>query len=159
MQSEDLRHESKQADVINNIAVRVFANTVGNKIAFTHDWAVNGGQEQDPPIDLPNKSGSWNIDLQLHDFTGLGLEFDSSNPDDVMWVHKGTGCPGGKGSGGQMNFKSVGRSGPNPNDPLDLLKVNDDNQGAACDLHFMLHFKAGQKKYQYDPIIRNGGTN
>lgn len=149
----------RTANIANRVSVRVFANKLGNKVVFTHDWAANGSQPQDPPIDLPSKSGSWDIDLQLHDFTGLGLEFESSNPDDVMWVHKGSGCPTGKGNGGgQVKFKSVGKTGPNPNDPLDLLQVSDDNQGAACDLHFMLCFKAGSKKYKYDPIIRNRGT-
>ena len=155
MEGEGRQHEHKCTNVANKVVVRVFANMVGNKVVFTHDWATNGGQEQDPPIDLPAKSGKWDVDIQLHDFTGLGLEFDqkTNKGADDMWVHKGKGCPAGKGNGGgHVTFNSV------TNDVLTVTD-NTDGNGQPCDLHFMLRFNDAQgKKKQYDPIIRNGGT-
>jgi hypothetical protein len=144
-----------KAGVANRVEVRVFANKPGNKVVFTHDWSANGGDPQDPPIDLPPKSGHWDLEIQLHDFTGLGLEFESktNHGADDMWVHKGKGCPKGKGNGGgHVTFNSV---------TSDRLGVSDNTNGNGqpCDLHFMLCFKDAQgKKHPYDPIIRNGGT-
>jgi hypothetical protein len=37
--------------------------------------------------------------------------------------------------------------------------VTDDNRNAACDLHFMLRFTDGSDTYEYDPIIKNGGSS
>lgn len=155
MKGEGREQDDKCTTVVNNVRVRVFAHAIGSKVVFTHDWAANGGQEHDPPIDLPAKSGPWDLDIQLHDCTGLGLEFESkkNNGADVMWVHKGKGCPTAKGNGGgHVTFKSITSA---------QLNVSDDTtgNGEPCDLHFMLRFKdAGGKKHQYDPIIRNGGT-
>jgi hypothetical protein len=156
MQRDERKSAHKKAGRANKVVVRVFANKVRDEVVFTHDWAANGGHAQDPPIDLPKKSGPWDIDLQLHDSTGLGLEFESANPDDVMWVRKKKGCPTRKGDGGQLEFKSVTTIGTNGK--LDLLEVTNANKGNACKLHFMLRFKAGSEPYQYDPIIRNRGT-
>jgi hypothetical protein len=145
----------RKADISNRVEVRVFANKVGDEIAFTHDWRANAGDPQDPPIDLPAKSGQWDLNIQLHDCTGLGLEFETKKNKgaDDMWVHKGNGCPPAKGDGGgHVTFTDV---------TSDLLKARDNTNGNGepCDLHFMLRFKdKDRKKHLYDPIIRNGGT-
>ena len=144
-----------KASVANSVQVRVFANEVGNEVVFTHDWRANGGQPHDPPIELPPKSGQWDLDIQLHDFTKRGLVFDAQTNKgaDDMWVHKGNGCPPGKGSGGgHVTFHGVTNN---------QLKASDNTNGNGepCDLHFMLRFKEPRgKKHPYDPIIRNGGT-
>lgn len=134
----------------NTATVRVFANLVGSDVVFTHDWKANGGKAQDPPIEFKNKSGSWDMDFEFHDATGLGLEF-LADAHDAMWVRQGSGCPNGKGNGGQITF------GGNPSSSK--LSVTDDNQNAACDLHFMLRFTDGNDTYEYDPIIKNGGSS
>ena len=148
MQSEGHGHGRHQV-AANKATVRVFANMVGNDVVFTHDWKSNGGKAQDPPIVLKNKSGDWDMAFEFHDATGLGLQF-ASPADDAMWVKQGSGCPSGKGNGGHISF------GANPT--ANGLSVGNDNSGAACDLHFMLRFTDGQKNYEYDPIIKNGGS-
>lgn len=140
----------------NQIAVRVFANEVEGKVVFTHDWSANAQPPQDPPIELPRWTADWTLDFTLYDFTTRGLQF-TANADDAMWVHNGNGCPKGKGNGGHVGFGSVGSG--SPDGTRNRLTVTNDNSGDACVLHFMLNFEGRQKKYSYDPEIKNGGMN
>ena len=147
---ENTRRHRHSGATGNTATVRVFANLVGTDVVFTHDWKSNGGKAQDPPIEFKNKSGNWDMDFEFHDATGLGLEF-MVIAGGAMWVSQGSGCPNGKGNGGQITF------GGNPSSSK--LSVTDDNRNAACDLHFMLRFTDGSDTYEYDPIIKNGGSS
>lgn len=148
---EGVRRHRHSGAAGNTATVRVFANLIGTDVVFTHDWKSNGGKAKDPPIEFKNKSGNWDMDFEFHDATNLGLQF-MADAEDAMWVRQGSGCPNGKGNGGQITFSS--------NPTAHKLSVTDDNQNAACDLHFMLRFTDGDDNtYEYDPIIKNGGSS
>ena len=82
------------------------------------------------------------IEFRLQGKAGKQLDFDTNDP---IWVST-TSCPSGK-----LAFPiGVRLTGCSEN----RLTIENDNAGAAVDLHYRLNFKGN---LSWDPIIRNGG--
>lgn len=153
--------QKTQTKVGNPIKVTVLAEP-GKAPIFSQEW-----QDANKPDDPPKRgailcgfdTGSHVIAFHLHDRSGLGLTFAGTpkapNPGsaaDAMWVGLAT-CPQGPGDGGgQIIFGEAPQN--------HRLTVTDLNEGAPCELHYRLNFvdKDGVTQ-NYDPVIKNGGTN
>ena len=114
------------------------------------DWKLDiktSGHGNNGKIDLP-KGHNYEMTFTLVDNTPLNLRFNASGP----------------------IFARNGGAGPCPTDiSTDQIMVNscdakklvviDWNYGAPGELYYQLNFvnKTGQSKYDYDPIILNGG--
>lgn len=146
------------------IEVEVRASLAGDgSVQFDSQWRHGNEQQWRPsPIELPKDSGEHDIQFTLDDRTGRNLRF-YDNASDAIWVNVGS-CPrSANGSDqGQIHGKGVDQGNRKK------LKMKDRNSGPACDLHYALRFDGDPwsdpqsnthcPPYEYDPVIKNGGT-
>lgn len=127
-----------------------------HKVVFSDEWEAtwkNGKQKG--AIEVPYGTPKTPIHFTLRDDTGLQLNF-MNNFADVIYVGTDGTCPPPRGNqGGQITFISS---------VAHLLKVNNANSGAKCDMKYALRFNgqdnvpgAENQPYVYDPDLKNGG--
>ena len=138
------------------VEIHAWLDRETHKVTFDDEWEadwVNGKQKG--KIEVPYGTPPTEIHFNLRDETRLHLNFMRSFAD-VIYVSTGSVCPPPRGNqGGQISFVSSHQN---------LLKVNNANSGAACDLKYAIRFNgqdniAGgeNQPYVYDPDLKNGG--
>lgn len=121
-----------------------------DKIGGGMDWSLDiktSGHGNGNKLKLP-KDHNYELTFKLDDKTALGLRFDASAP---IFVREGGAgpCPTSITTP-QIMVDSC---------DADTLVVVDWNYGAPIELYYQLNFVnlKGLAKYEYDPIIENGG--
>lgn len=146
MQDQSCAHDTDQVAMAKGVDINVIADPEGSGIRCWLDIKT-GGHGNGNKIDLP-KDNNYKMNFTLIDKTNLNLRFDASAP----------------------IFIREGGAGPCPTDvsttqilvdscDANTLSVIDWNFGAERELYYQLNFvnKTGQQKFDYDPIIKNGG--
>jgi hypothetical protein len=136
------------------ITVKVVAEAGGEDgVQFGHKWRFDHEpqeNEQSDDIWIPKrakKDPGTTIRFKLHDKSGLGLQFDRSDP---MWVDRNL-CPQSSSEDTEIPKSAMSAT----DDELTVFNQNNEN----CTLNYALQFKDCLGKcHPYDPRIRNGGT-
>lgn len=145
---------SPSPSMANKVHIDVVATLDDGEVKFECSWKMPNGNKGSGPIDLPRGSGAHHLIFDLDDKTGLKLRY-FDDPTDAIWIAVGS-CPSGPGNGnGQIAHSDVDLN-------RKKLTIHDRNEGGAVDLHYALRFDGDRSKsgppYNYDPIIRNGGS-
>ena len=146
MQDQSCTHEPDQVATAKGVDINVIASPQGSGIRWSLDIKT-GGHGNGDKIDLP-KDNNYKMNFTLIDNTNLNLRFDASAP--IFIREGGAGpCPTSV-STTQILVDSCDAK---------TLSVIDWNFGAEQELYYQLNFvnKTGQTKFDYDPIIKNGG--
>lgn len=111
------------------------------------DFEVDGVKAKQARLKLAKDSGPHEIQFQLHDQTGRGLQFNQADP---IWVDEDAPCPPTPGlTTDQLTVATC--------DAGTLSTVNA-NSGRARELRYQLNFIAADgSKADCDPIVDNGG--
>jgi len=112
-------------------------------------WTVDSKPPHNAKLDLPNKSGAYEIVFDLDDDTrGRDLRFDCSYP---FWVSENVPCPPPRGlHTDQIEVLACSQHS---------LTIIDRNDGPARNLRYQLNFRDGRgAREQVDPEIINGGS-
>lgn len=111
------------------------------------DFEVDGVKAKQAKLKLDKGSGAHDLNFDLQDHSGRGLQFDTGDP---IWVDEDGPCPPSPGiSSDQLSVTGC---------TTDRLSAVDANNGRSRELRYQLNFIAADGSHSNcDPIIQNGG--
>lgn len=111
------------------------------------DFDIDGVKAKNSRLKLDKDSGAHSMDFDLHDQTGMALQFATADP---VWAADNAPCPPAPG----LNSEQLGIADCKPKT---LMLVNQ-NSGDPREIRYQLNFVAADgSTVGCDPIIDNGG--
>ena len=113
------------------------------------DFELDGQKAKQHRLKLNKDSGSHSIEFDLHDQTGMQLQFNQADP---IWAGDNVPCPPAQGMNSDQLSVAECISGN--------LTVLNANSGPSREVRYQLNFvDANGAAQSCDPIIDNGGGN